>query len=66
MLVIDTAHGHQVKTLDAIKAVASLDLGVPLAAGNVVSAEGTRDLLGAGAIDRQGRRRARARCAPPG
>jgi len=49
VLVIDTAHGHQVKTLEAIKAVASLDLGVPLAAGNVVSAEGVRDLLGAGA-----------------
>jgi IMP dehydrogenase len=49
LLVIDTAHGHQVKTLDAIKAVSSQDLGVPLAAGNVVSAEGTRDLLGAGA-----------------
>ena len=49
VLVIDTAHGHQVKTLEAIKAVASLDLAVPLAAGNVVSAEGTRDLLGAGA-----------------
>jgi IMP dehydrogenase len=49
MLVIDTAHGHQVKTLEAIRLVASLDLGVPLAAGNVVSAEGTRDLLGAGA-----------------
>jgi IMP dehydrogenase len=49
MLVIDTAHGHQVKALEAIKVVASLDLGVPLAAGNVVSAEGTRDLLGAGA-----------------
>jgi IMP dehydrogenase len=49
VLVIDTAHGHQVKTLEAIKLVASLDLGVPLAAGNVVSAEGTRDLLGAGA-----------------
>jgi IMP dehydrogenase len=49
VLVIDTAHGHQVKTLEAIKAVASLDLGVPLAAGNVVSAEGTRDLLDAGA-----------------
>jgi GMP reductase len=49
MLVIDTAHGHQVKTLDAIGAVASLALGVPLAAGNVVSAEGTRDLLAAGA-----------------
>ncbi len=49
VLVIDTAHGHQAKTLAAIKAVAALDLGVPLAAGNVVSAEGTRDLLGAGA-----------------
>jgi IMP dehydrogenase len=49
VLVIDTAHGHQVKTLEAITAVASMDLGVPLAAGNVVSAEGTRDLLGAGA-----------------
>ncbi len=49
LLVIDTAHGHQVKALDAIKAVASLDLGVPLAAGNVVSAEGTRDLVNAGA-----------------
>jgi IMP dehydrogenase len=49
VLVIDTAHGHQAKTLAAIKAVASLDTGVPLAAGNVVSAEGTRDLLGAGA-----------------
>jgi IMP dehydrogenase len=49
VLVIDTAHGHQVKALDAIKAVASLDLGVPLAAGNVVSAEGTRDLISAGA-----------------
>jgi IMP dehydrogenase len=49
VLVIDTAHGHQVKTLEAIELVASLDLGLPLAAGNVVSAAGTRDLLGAGA-----------------
>ncbi|BAX92757.1 GuaB1 family IMP dehydrogenase-related protein [Mycobacterium shigaense] len=49
VLVIDTAHGHQVKMLEAIKTVASLELGVPLAAGNVVSAEGTRDLLSAGA-----------------
>lgn len=49
LLVIDTAHGHQVKMLEAIKAVASLDLGLPLAAGNVVSAEGTRDLIDAGA-----------------
>ena len=49
LLVVDTAHGHQVKMLDAIEAVSSLDLGLPLAAGNVVSAEGTRDLISAGA-----------------
>lgn len=49
LLVIDTAHGHQVKMLDAISAVSSLDLGLPIVAGNVVSAEGTRDLIGAGA-----------------
>jgi IMP dehydrogenase len=49
VLVIDTAHGHQVKMLDAIKSVAALDLGLPLAAGNVVSADGARDLIAAGA-----------------
>ncbi len=49
VLVIDTAHGHQTKMTDAIKAVSSLDLGLPLVAGNVVSAEGVRDLLNAGA-----------------
>jgi IMP dehydrogenase len=49
LLVIDTAHGHQLKMLDAIKSVSSLDLGLPVAAGNVVSAEGTRDLITAGA-----------------
>ena len=49
VLVVDTAHGHQVKMLDAIKTVAAADLGIPLAAGNVVSAEGARDLIGAGA-----------------
>lgn len=49
LLVIDTAHGHQEKMLDALAAVKSLDLVVPLAAGNVVSASGTRDLVAAGA-----------------
>ena len=49
VLVIDTAHGQQVKMLDAVKTVAALDLGLPLAAGNVVSADGTRDLINAGA-----------------
>src|SRR5262249_61631507 len=49
LLVVDTAHGHQAKALDIIKAISSLDLSVPIAAGNVVSAEGTRDLISAGA-----------------
>ncbi len=49
VLVMDTAHGHQDKMLDALAAVAALDLGLPLAAGNVVSAAGTRDLVSAGA-----------------
>lgn len=49
LLVIDTAHGHQQKMLDVLAAVAELSLGVPVAAGNVVSAQGTRDLIRAGA-----------------
>jgi IMP dehydrogenase len=49
LLVVDTAHGHQDKMLDALKAVRSLDPQVPIAAGNVVSASGTRDLIEAGA-----------------
>lgn len=49
LLVVDTAHGHQVKALDAVAAVRSLHPDVPLVAGNVVTAEGTRDLVEAGA-----------------
>lgn len=49
LLVIDTAHGHQQKMLTALRSVADADLGVPIAAGNVVSAEGTLDLVAAGA-----------------
>ncbi|RMI32223.1 GuaB1 family IMP dehydrogenase-related protein [Nocardia stercoris] len=49
LLVMDTAHGHQEKMLEALSSVAALKLGVPLVAGNVVSARGTRDLAAAGA-----------------
>ena len=49
LLVVDTAHGHQLRMLDALKAVAAADVGIPLVAGNVVSAEGARDLIRAGA-----------------
>ncbi len=48
-LVVDTAHGHQDRMLDALRAVRALGPSVPVAAGNVVSAEGTRALVEAGA-----------------
>jgi len=48
-LVLDTAHGHQEKMLAALRLVRSLRPSVPLVAGNVVSAEGTCDLVRAGA-----------------
>ncbi len=49
LIVVDTAHGHQDKMLGALAAVRGLDPGVPVVAGNVVTAEGTRDLIEAGA-----------------
>ena len=57
VLVVDTAHGHQERMLQALKAVREVrdqradatGRSVPLAAGNVVSAEGVADLVGAGA-----------------
>ena len=48
-LVVDTAHGHQERMLQALTAVRKTDPSVPVAAGNVVSAEGTRELVEAGA-----------------
>ncbi|GAA3010623.1 GuaB1 family IMP dehydrogenase-related protein [Streptosporangium longisporum] len=48
-LVVDTAHGHQEKMIGALRAVRALDPGVPVAAGNVVTAAGVRDLVEAGA-----------------
>jgi IMP dehydrogenase len=49
LIVIDTAHGHSKNVLTAIDAAKSLAPDVPLVAGNVVTAEGTRDLIAAGA-----------------
>lgn len=48
-LVVDTAHGHQRKMFEALAAVKSLNPAVPIVAGNVVSADGVRDLVEAGA-----------------
>lgn len=57
VLVVDTAHGHQEKMVDALGVVvaardefaAEHGRRVPIAAGNVVSADGARDLAQAGA-----------------
>ena len=49
VLVLDTAHGHQQKMFDALVAVKGLNPGVPVVAGNVVTAEATRELIQAGA-----------------
>jgi IMP dehydrogenase len=49
VLVLDTAHGHQQRMLEALDAVRALAPSVPVVAGNVVSADGVRDLVAAGA-----------------
>lgn len=57
VLVVDTAHGHQEKMIEALALVAAArdefaqrsSHRVQIAAGNVVSAAGTRDLVAAGA-----------------
>lgn len=49
VLVVDTAHGHQDGMLNALRAVAALDLGIPIAAGNIVTSDGVADLVRAGA-----------------
>jgi IMP dehydrogenase len=49
VLVVDTAHGHQDKMLHALRAVRELTPSVPVAAGNVVTADGVADLVEAGA-----------------
>ncbi|HEY1484834.1 MAG TPA: GuaB1 family IMP dehydrogenase-related protein [Micromonosporaceae bacterium] len=49
VLVLDTAHGHQEKMITALAAVRALRPAVPVVAGNVVTADGVRDLVTAGA-----------------
>ena len=49
VLVVDTAHGHQKKMVEALKTIRALNPPVPIVAGNVVTAAGTRELIEAGA-----------------
>jgi IMP dehydrogenase len=49
VLVLDTAHGDQDGMRRALGAVAGLDVGLPLVAGNVVTAAAVQDLVAEGA-----------------
>lgn len=49
VIVVDTAHGHQEKMLEALRAVRSVSTDAVVVAGNVVTADGVSDLVQAGA-----------------
>jgi IMP dehydrogenase len=49
VLVVDTAHGHQIKMIEALKLIRAMKPNIPIVAGNVVTAEGTKALIDAGA-----------------
>ena len=49
LIVLDTAHGHQNKMIQAIKQVRSISQSFKIVAGNVVTQEATEDLIQAGA-----------------
>jgi IMP dehydrogenase len=49
LLVIDTAHGHSQRVLDAVEKAKKLSNAVRIIAGNVATVEGTKALIDAGA-----------------
>lgn len=49
VIVVDTAHGHSFGVLKAVEKIRREFQGVAVVAGNVATAEGTRDLIEAGA-----------------
>jgi IMP dehydrogenase len=49
VIVVDTAHGHSQGVLDTVKEIRSQYPDLTIIAGNVATAEGTRDLIEAGA-----------------
>ena len=49
LLVIDTAHGHSQRVLDAVTRAKTLSNHVRIIAGNVATADGTKALIDAGA-----------------
>jgi IMP dehydrogenase len=49
LIVIDTAHGHSARVLDAVKRVKTMSNRVQVVAGNVATADGAKALIDAGA-----------------
>ncbi len=49
LIVVDTAHGHSVRVLEAVTRIKKLSNRVQVIAGNVATAEGTKALIDAGA-----------------
>src|SRR5205085_11460048 len=47
-LVIDTAHGHSTRVIEAVREIKRRHTDVQLIAGNVGTTEGTRELIDAG------------------
>jgi IMP dehydrogenase len=47
-IIVDTAHGHSSRVLEAVKAVKSRFPGIELIAGNIATAEATKELIKAG------------------
>src|SRR3954466_15540577 len=48
-LVIDTAHGHSLRVIEAVKEIKRRHTDTQLIAGNIGTGEGARDLIDAGA-----------------
>ncbi|MBO9604738.1 MAG: IMP dehydrogenase [Paenibacillaceae bacterium] len=49
VLVVDSAHGHHINILNAVREIRSRYPELPIIAGNVATGEATRDLIEAGA-----------------
>ncbi|NOT61183.1 MAG: IMP dehydrogenase [Acidobacteria bacterium] len=49
VLAVDTAHGHSIRVIEAVKAIKRKFPEIDLIAGNVATAEGTKALIQAGA-----------------
>lgn len=49
MIVVDTAHGHSIKVIEAVTRIKKMSNAVQVVAGNVATADATRALIEAGA-----------------